>query len=150
MWVKKPFKEKTKITSKFGMRVHPITKEEKFHNGIDISLPEGCEIAAPMSGQVIVAKEQTKDGKSYGYGKYIVIRSMTEQGTSVLFYLAHLKDYSVKQGDYVSEEQIIAHSGNTGSSTAPHLHFEVRIWNGTEHRPSDPVNSVDFYEEGTK
>lgn len=89
-------------------------------NGVDFGAPIGTTVKASLAGEVILAK---KDG-SYngGYGNYIVIKH--SNGTQTLY--AHLSSVSVSVGDSVSTGEVIAKSGNTGRSTGPHLHFEVR------------------------
>jgi len=89
-------------------------------NGVDFGAPVGTTVKAAMSGEVIIAK---KDGAyNGGYGNYIVIKH--SNGTQTLY--AHLSSVSVSIGDAVSAGEVIAKSGNTGRSTGPHLHFEVR------------------------
>lgn len=113
------------ITSKFGMRYHPIVRRYRLHSGIDIAVPEGRPIMAAESGIVI------QSGVLGGYGYAIVI----DHGKGVSTLYGHCSALLVNVGDVVSKGQIIARSGNTGLSTGPHLHFEVRV-NGS---PVDPL-----------
>ena len=105
-----------KITSKFGMRKHPISGKITHHDGIDISLKEGTEIKAAMSGKVIFS------GKQKGYGNVMIIKN----GNYKTLY-AHCSKLLFKKGDEIKQGQKIALSGNTGTSTGPHLHFEIRL-----------------------
>lgn len=104
-----------KITSRFGWRVHPITGKQSFHNGIDIAMRSGTPIAAPLDGYVVAVYENDKGGKQ--------MRLFCGEYT---FGFAHLSRIVVSKGQRVREGEIIAYSGNTGASTAPHLHFTVR------------------------
>ena len=89
-------------------------------NGVDFGAPVGTTVKAALSGEVILAK---KDGAyNGGYGNYIVIKH--SNGTQTLY--AHLSSVSVAVGESVSTGEVIGKSGNTGRSTGPHLHFEVR------------------------
>lgn len=89
------------------------------YNGIDIAAPVGTPVVAAASGQVIIARYGSWNG---GYGNYAVIKH--DNGTQTLY--AHLNSLSVGQGQWVSQGQGIGTIGNTGRSTGPHLHFEVR------------------------
>jgi len=104
-----------KLTSGFGMRMHPITNKEAHHDGIDIALKEGTPIKASAGGKVVFSGEQK------GYGKVIVVKN----GDYETLY-AHCSELLYKKGDNIKQGQKIALSGNTGVSTGPHLHFEVR------------------------
>jgi murein DD-endopeptidase MepM/ murein hydrolase activator NlpD len=117
-----------KITSPYGMRVHPISGVEKFHNGIDIAVPTGTAVIAPAPGTVIKKYSDSLGGNS------LVIKH--DNGFSTGY--AHLSAWNVEVGDKVSPGQIIAKSGNTGNSTGPHLHLTMRDQN------DDYVNPVDY------
>lgn len=106
------------FTSPFGWRWG------RMHEGIDIALPEGTAVRAAQSGTVILA------AYTGGYGNYICI----DHGNSLSTCYAHLSSYAVSSGSSVSQGSVIAGSGNTGSSTGPHLHFEVRV-NGMAQDP---------------
>jgi len=108
---------KGRITSKFGSRTHPITKEIKFHNGIDIAAPVGTKVLAPDSGKIIKCWDHPKGG--------ICLAMLSNSG--IRYGFAHLSMRLVKEGDKVTEGQLIAKSGNSGASTGPHLHFTVQI-----------------------
>ena len=89
------------------------------HNGIDIGVSVGAEIFASADGKVLIAKG---DGYNGGYGGYVVIQHTN--GVQTLY--AHLSGVNVSAGSQVTQGQIIGHSGNSGKSTGPHLHYEVR------------------------
>jgi len=112
------------ITSRFGMRFHPIFKVNRMHTGIDIYAPQGTPIKAADAGIV------TYSDWYGGYGRTIIIDH--GRGLSTLY--AHLSRQTVKKGDRVNKGQTIGNVGSTGYSTGPHLHFEVRR-NGA---PVDP------------
>ncbi len=114
------------ISSYFGMRIHPIYKYPRMHNGIDIAAAGGTNILAAADGKVIEATYNS------GYGNYIVI----DHGGGVSTLYAHASRRIAKVGDRVSRGQVIALVGTTGNSTGNHLHFEVRI-NGN---PVNPLN----------
>ncbi|NMA67364.1 MAG: M23 family metallopeptidase [Clostridiaceae bacterium] len=104
-------------TSGFEMRLHPIYKRKIHHDGIDIGDKVGSPIYAAGSGKVILA------GYNGGYGKCIII----SHGNGFKTVYGHLSAYNVKEGDWVKKGQQIGKMGSTGTSTGPHLHFEVRI-----------------------
>ncbi len=114
-----PLKIYKKITDKFGYRIHPITKKRQFHAGIDLSAATGTAIYAPADGVVEYAK-----GKGT-YGKYLLLDHPFGFKTAY----GHLSRFAVKKGDYISKGDIIGYVGNTGRSTGPHLHFEIRYLN---------------------
>lgn len=118
------------ITSPFGMRKHPIKKVYKNHEGVDISSDKGDPIYASASGIVEFA------GYSRGYGYYIKIDH--QNGFKTIY--AHSSKLLVKKGETVKKGQKIALVGSTGTSTGPHLHFEIRIGNA----PVDPTEYVAF------
>ncbi len=106
------------VTSGFGYRWG------RMHEGIDVAVPEGTPVRAAKGGTVILA--------SYygGYGNYICV----DHGGGLSTCYAHLSGYASSTGQRVGRGQVIGYSGNTGSSTGPHLHFEVRI-NGAAQDP---------------
>ena len=108
----------TKITSKFGKRISPITGKDEWHNGIDIQAPKGTPIKAPKDGVV----EQAGFHKSYGY--YIKIH---HTGTNYYTIYAHCSQLIARRGDVVKTGDTIARVGSTGDSTGNHLHFEIRF-----------------------
>lgn len=108
---------KGRITSPFGYRVHPITKQRSsFHNGIDIAAPVGTPIVAPANGKVSEAWDHERGG--------ICLAMITTDG--IRFGFAHLNKRLKKVGDVVKIGEPIAECGNTGASTGPHLHFTMK------------------------
>ncbi len=104
-----------RITSRFGPRTHPITKKPDHHTGIDIAVPVGTPVKAVADGVVHFS------GWSPGYGYTIILDH--DYGLQTLY--AHNSKLLVGAGTVVKKGQIVAHSGNTGNSTGPHLHFEI-------------------------
>jgi murein DD-endopeptidase MepM/ murein hydrolase activator NlpD len=104
-----------RVTSRFGMRVHPISGRFKYHTGIDFSARIGTPVRAAASGIV------TRASYYSGYGKYIAIR----HGNNVSTAYGHLSKIVVRNGQSVCKGQIIGYTGNTGYSHGPHLHYEV-------------------------
>jgi murein DD-endopeptidase MepM/ murein hydrolase activator NlpD len=104
------------ISSGFGMRMHPVYKRVLFHAGTDFSAPVGSAVQA--TGKGIVAFS----GFDKGYGKKVII----DHGHGYQTMYAHLSKAVVRQGQRVNRGEIVAMSGNSGISTAPHLHYEVR------------------------
>ncbi len=122
------FPTQGRITSPFGMRVHPILGYSKLHAGVDISAPSGTEIFAAGSGEVIGA------GVAGGYGNRVVI----DHGGGLATLYAHQSRMVVSVGDTVIAGDLIGYVGSTGLSTGPHLHFETRE-NAT---PVDPLKYI--------
>lgn len=96
-----------------------LTQKLHGYNAVDIGAPTGTILHAAADGQVIIARSSGWNG---GYGKYIVIAH--KNGTQTVY--GHLSQVLVSSGDFVNQNQIIGKTGNTGNSTGPHLHFEVR------------------------
>lgn len=111
-------KDLKRIGSYFGMRLDPFYKVRKFHEGIDFSAPVGTEVYATGNGTVTLAGRDNKGG----YGNQVWI----DHGFSYKTVYAHLSRIFVKPGQKIMRGQIIGYVGNTGKSTAPHLHYEVR------------------------
>ena len=122
-WIK-PLKSYT-ITSPFGMRIHPIHKVERFHEGVDMAAPEGTPIYAAKSGKVTTTSFQAG-----GAGYYVSIN----HGDGFASIYMHMTHYIVKPGQHVSTGQVIGYVGSTGGSTGPHLHFGIS-YNGTYVNP---------------
>lgn len=113
------------ITSDFGWRIHPIYGTSRLHAGTDFGVDEGTPVHAADGGVVVEA------GWISGYGYTVII----DHGNGMSTLYAHNSDVAVSPGQTVSKGQVVSYSGNTGGSTGPHLHFEVRI-NG---EPTDPM-----------
>lgn len=118
----------TKLSSTFKMRVHPITGVYKLHTGIDIPAPIGTNFLAANEGIVVKASYNT------AYGNMV----MVDHGGGVSTLYAHGDKIMVTLGQTVKKGDVVLQTGNTGNSTGPHAHFEVRI-NGT---PVDPLPYV--------
>lgn len=116
-----------RTASGWGWRIDPIYKINKFHEGLDFSAPTGTEIYATGEGIV-----KTVTVSPIGYGKNIEI----DHGFGYSTLYAHLDGFNVKPGQRVNRGDIIGFVGNTGKSTAPHLHYEVRI----KGRAVDPAH----------
>ena len=110
--------ETTKVTSSFGYRIHPITKKRKFHRGIDLKAKMNTPVYATADG--IVSFVQPRNIGDFGR----VIKVWHNYGFQTIY--AHLNKTNVKVGDIIRKGDQIALSGNSGRSTAPHLHYEVR------------------------
>lgn len=106
----------SRISSQYGMRIHPIFKTKKLHTGIDIPAPTGTPIKASSDGIVIAAETLG------GYGKAVII----DHGGGIVTLYGHNSSITVKKGQTVKRGDTIAKAGSTGNSTGPHLHFEVR------------------------
>ena len=107
----------TRISSKYGMRTHPITGVYKLHTGVDISAPMGANFIAANDGIV------TKAGMNSAYGNMVII----DHGGGISTLYAHGSEILVQVGQIVKRGEAILKVGSTGYSTGPHAHFEVRI-----------------------
>ena len=126
-WVS-PLKSYT-LTSPFGMRVHPIHKVPRMHNGVDMAAPSGTKIYAAKSGKVTTTAYQAG-----GAGNYVVIN----HGDGFSSVYMHMTNYIVSPGQYVDAGQVIGYVGSTGGSTGPHLHFGIS-YKGTYVNPMEYV-----------
>lgn len=114
------------ISSNFGERIHPITGERKNHNGVDIAVPVGTHIYSAIDGTVTLA------AYSESAGNWVKVTN--EAGWTVV--MMHMDSLTVSRGQEVKKGDHLGYSGNTGNSTGPHLHLEVR-------NPSDqPINPI--------
>ncbi len=109
-------KDLKRLSSYYGYRTDPIYKVRKFHPGIDFSAPTGTEIYATGDG---VVKQITHSRR--GYGNRLII----DHGFGYETAYAHIHEFKVRKGQKVKRGQLIATVGNTGKSTAPHLHYEI-------------------------
>ena len=107
------------------MRIHPIHKVERFHEGVDMAAPQGTPIYAAKSGKVTTTSYQAG-----GAGYYVSIN----HGDGFASIYMHMTHYIVKPGQHVSTGQVIGYVGSTGGSTGPHLHFGIS-YNGTYVNP---------------
>lgn len=112
------------VTSDFGSRMDPYTAERKMHQGIDIATPHGQPVYSPSDGTVVFV------GTEGGYGKVLVL----DHGYGVKTRYGHVSEIFVRQGDRIRRGDKVAAVGNTGRSTGPHLHYEVRV-NGIPENP---------------
>jgi len=112
------------VTSDFGTRLDPYSAERKMHQGLDIATPHGQPVYSPSDGTVVFT------GTEGGYGKVLVI----DHGYGVKTRYGHLSKTAVRVGDRVKRGTKIGAVGNTGKSTGPHLHYEVRV-NGIPENP---------------
>lgn len=118
-----------RVASGFNYRIHPIYKVRHFHTGIDFTAPRGTEIYATGDGKVadVIMKKR-------GYGYHIII----DHGYGYKTLYAHMSKFNVKRGQAVKRGDVIGYVGSTGTSTAPHLHYEV-IKNG------EKINPMNFF-----
>lgn len=117
-----------RMASGFGFRIHPIYKTRKMHTGMDFTATVGTDIYATGNGKVIKAEYDR------GYGYHVVI----DHGFGYQTLYGHMSKTTVKVGQIVARGEVIGKVGNSGTSTAPHLHYEV-IKNGNK------INPVNFY-----
>lgn len=113
-----PLYEIPKITSKFGLRMHPIKKKMLPHQGVDISARTGTELIAPANGTVTNVWNEGRTGCGKG------LKIQHDMGFETVY--CHLSDWKVSKGQTVVSGQLIALSGNTGGSTGPHLHYGIK------------------------
>lgn len=123
-------KDKIKLTSGYGMRMHPVKKLEMLHRGIDLAAPRGTEVYATADGVVLET-----DYKPEGAGNLILIRHDESYET---FY-SQLDEILVEKGQKVKKGETIGKVGSSGVSTGPHLHYEVRV-NGEAVDPEPYLN----------
>jgi murein DD-endopeptidase MepM/ murein hydrolase activator NlpD len=116
------------LSSRFGFRKDPFTENQTFHRGLDFSVPIGTPVRVTGNGVVMAVQQQR------GFGRVIKV----DHGNDVITVYAHLSDQLVKKGDLISRGDVIGRSGNTGRSSAPHLHYEIRIGG----RPVNPLSYI--------
>ena len=117
-----------RMASGFGMRLHPILKSWRMHNGMDFTSPKGTPIFASGNGKI------KKAHRSATFGKVVYI----DHGYGYETIYAHMSKIVAKRGQKVKRGDIIGYVGNTGRSAAPHLHYEV-------HKNGRPVNPIYYY-----
>jgi murein DD-endopeptidase MepM/ murein hydrolase activator NlpD len=122
-----PLSGPMKITSPYGDRIHPIIGEEAFHRGVDLRANYGSSILAPADGVVLFT------GRKTTYGNLMIVL----HGGGIATVYGHLWKFAVQPYQRVSKGQVLGYTGNTGFSTGPHLHFEVR-------RNGEPTNPLEW------
>lgn len=125
-------KRKIGYLSGYGYRIHPIHKVKKFHNGIDFTAPRGTAIQATGNGKVTRVEKRKS-----GYGVNVTI----DHGYGYKTLYAHMESVIVKKGEKVSRGQKIGTVGSSGTSTAPHCHYEVQY-------KGKAINPIDFCLDG--
>jgi murein DD-endopeptidase MepM/ murein hydrolase activator NlpD len=123
------------ITSLFGWRQHPVLGYNRFHTGMDMGADTGTPVVASYSGQVSVADWLG------GYGLTVVLDHQ-EKSKETLY--GHLSELFVKPGELVKQGEVIGRVGNTGMSTGPHLHFELRKFTDQGWVAIDPHNQIEM------
>jgi murein DD-endopeptidase MepM/ murein hydrolase activator NlpD len=119
----------SRMASGWGYRIHPIYKTRKLHTGMDFSAKTGTPIYATGDGKISKVRRSRR-----GYGNHVVI----EHGYGYKTLYAHMTKYIVKKGQKVKRGEVIGYVGSTGTSVAPHLHYEV-------HKDGRKINPVNFY-----
>lgn len=126
MKVYRPVAAEIKISSPYGQRTDPVTGvKEAMHYGIDFATPVGTPVVAAYDGKIFKAGWQDEKDKKVGFGLR-VWQTAKIDGQSVAIFYAHLSELAVKDGQVVTAGTRVGLSGNTGKSSGPHLHFEVR------------------------
>jgi murein DD-endopeptidase MepM/ murein hydrolase activator NlpD len=125
-----PLPRRVQVTSPFGLRIHPITGRRELHKGVDLAAKMRTPVRAAAAGLVRFA------GRMRGYGLVVMI----EHGDGLSTLYAHLSAISVMAGRRVKAGEGIGYTGNSGLSTGPHLHFEVRV----KDEPVDPEKFIEF------
>ncbi|ELC0659950.1 peptidoglycan DD-metalloendopeptidase family protein [Vibrio fluvialis] len=120
-----------RISSGYGKRVHPVTGQVKFHRGQDFAVNTGTPVYAPADGVVEVTRASSK-----GSGNFL--RLQHSYGFTSSY--SHLQKFAVKSGDFIQKGDLIGYSGNSGLSSGPHLHYEIRFVG----RSLDPRPFVDW------
>ena len=121
----KPLRKTLVVTSDYGYRRHPIKRKYLMHEGIDFRAAPGTRVYASKTGRVTYASWKS------GYGNIVIIQHQDDFSTVY----GHLSRIRVSVGNIVQQRQIIGLSGNTGVSTGPHLHFEIR-YKGKSENPA--------------
>ena len=109
--------DNARLTSGYGMRVHPVLGRRRSHKGIDLAAPTGTPVFATADGMV----ERSEYSRSYGNVIYL------DHGSALETRYAHLSQRVVGDGERVTKGDLIGYVGSTGRSTGPHLHYEVRV-----------------------
>ncbi|WP_224365109.1 M23 family metallopeptidase [Hyalangium versicolor] len=120
-----PVPESTRISSPFGYRIHPTLGTRKLHTGVDLSVPQGTEVHVVEDGTVRRASEDSVNGRVL----------IVDHGRGVTTAYCHNSELLVAVGQRVKRGDVIAHSGNTGRSTGPHVHYQLEL----SSQPVDPL-----------
>ena len=120
-------KDLGRVASGYGYRIHPIYKTRKLHTGMDFTAPQGTPIYATGDGKIAKVERSRR-----GYGNHVII----DHGYGYQTLYAHMRKYIVYRGQKVKRGEIIGYVGSTGTSVAPHLHYEVM----KNKRKINPVN----------
>jgi murein DD-endopeptidase MepM/ murein hydrolase activator NlpD len=134
--------EFSRVTSRFGIRRHPILQQWRAHQGVDYGAPAGTKVKATGDGVVVFA------GPRSGYGNLIVLKHHGGYST----YYAHLRDFArgLRPGKRVLQGETIGHVGQTGWATGPHLHYEFRVQDQNRNpltmtfQPAQPLLEIEL------
>jgi murein DD-endopeptidase MepM/ murein hydrolase activator NlpD len=122
-------KDLSRMASGYGYRIHPIYKTKKFHAGMDFSAKTGTPIYATGDGKISKARKSRR-----GYGNHVII----DHGFGYKTLYAHMSKYIIKKGQKVNRGDVIGYVGSSGTSVAPHLHYEV-------HKDGKKIDPINFY-----
>lgn len=122
-------KDLTRVASGYGMRLHPVYKTYRMHTGMDFTAPIGSDIYCTGDG---VVKKTERSGR--GYGNHVIV----DHGYGYETVYAHMSQINVRKGQKVKRGDILGVVGNSGTSTGPHLHYEV-------HKNGNKINPVNYY-----
>lgn len=122
---------KGETTSEFGVRTHPISGDLRFHAGIDIAAEKGTNIYAAFDGEIVEANYDKWNGN------YLKIK----HDNDIMTVYCHCEKLNVKEGQKIRAGEVVATVGSTGSSTGPHLHFELRI-NNISYNPQKALKGA--------
>jgi murein DD-endopeptidase MepM/ murein hydrolase activator NlpD len=123
------------ISSVFGWRMHPVHQSWRFHSGTDLAAPMGTPVLATQAGRVAVADFLG------GYGLTVILRHGDDKLETRY---AHLSQVTVRSGEWIEQGEVIGLVGSTGTSTGPHLHFEVRQLTGEGWVAMDPGEVLEY------
>src|SRR5215472_9560966 len=129
-----------RILSGFAQRTDPFSGEGAFHKGVDISAPTGTPVHSAADGVVVLAEPV-----SGGYGRLVII----DHGGGVQTYYAHLSKIGVHTGQEVHRSDVVGAVGSSGRTTAPHLHYEVRV-DGTPRNPNRYLANSEVFKPAPK
>jgi murein DD-endopeptidase MepM/ murein hydrolase activator NlpD len=124
----------------FARRTDPFSGEGAFHKGVDITAPTGTSVHTTADGVVVQAEMV-----SGGYGRLIIV----DHGNGIQTYYAHLSKIMVRVGQEVRRSEIIGQVGTSGRTTAPHLHYEVRV-GGTPRNPYRYLANANVFRQAPK